>query len=37
MALGTVSKDVPQNLVDEVNAKADEIKSGSIQIPTEVK
>ena len=37
VALGTVSKDVPQNLVDEVNAKADEIKSGSIQIPTEVK
>jgi basic membrane protein A len=37
VALGTVSKDVPQNLVDEVNSKADEIKNGSIQIPTEVK
>ena len=36
VALGTVSAEVPQDLVDQVNAKADEITSGSIQIPTEV-
>ena len=29
VALGTVSPDVPQALVDEVNAKADEIKAGT--------
>src|SRR4051794_9840964 len=37
VALGTVSKDVPQDLVDQTNAKADEIKAGSIQIPAELK
>jgi basic membrane protein A len=37
VALGKVSPDVPQALVDEVNAKADEIKAGSIDIPAEVK
>jgi basic membrane protein A len=37
VALGTVSKDVPQNLVDEVNAKIADIKNGTIQIPTTVK
>ncbi|MDX6375743.1 MAG: basic rane protein [Gaiellaceae bacterium] len=36
VALGTVSPDVPQALVDEVNAKADEIKSGSIVVPAEI-
>ncbi len=36
VALGTVSPDVPQALVDEVNAKADEIKAGSIEIPAEL-
>jgi basic membrane protein A len=37
VALGTVSPDVPQALVDEVNKKADEIKAGTITIPAEVK
>ena len=37
VALGTVSKDVPQDLVDQTNAKVEEIKSGSIQIPAELK
>jgi basic membrane protein A len=37
VALGTVSPDVPQDLVDQTNAKVDEIKSGSIQIPAELK
>jgi basic membrane protein A len=36
VALGTVSPDVPQALVDEVNAKAEEIKSGSVTIPDTV-
>ncbi len=36
VALGKVSPDVPQALVDEVNAKAEEIKSGSIEIPAEL-
>ena len=36
VALGTVSPDVPQELVDEVNAKADEIKAGSVEIPAEL-
>jgi basic membrane protein A len=36
VALGTVSPDVPQALVDEVNGKADEIKAGSIDIPAEL-
>jgi basic membrane protein A len=36
VALGTVSPDVPQALVDEVNAKADEIKAGTITIPDTV-
>ena len=36
VALGTVSPDVPQELVDEVNAKAEEIKAGSVEIPAEV-
>jgi basic membrane protein A len=36
VALGTVSPDVPQALVDEVNAKADAIKAGTITIPDTV-
>ena len=35
VALGTVSPDVPQALVDEVNAKADEIKAGTVKIPAD--
>jgi basic membrane protein A len=36
VALGTVSPDVPQALVDEVNAKGDEIKAGTLTIPDTV-
>ena len=36
VAIGTISPDVPQAIIDQVMAKAEEIKAGSVTIPTEV-
>ena len=36
VGLGTVSPDVPQEVIDEVDAQIEAIKAGSVEIPTEV-
>ena len=36
VGLGTVSADVPQEVLDEIDAQIEAIKAGTVEIPTEV-